>query len=58
MEMVGHEKGTEKWHKILMIIEGKINLSRVAVSLCTSMIERMKWEGKSIMSCSIRESKN
>ena len=35
-------KGTEKWRKILVIAEGKMNLSRVAKSLCTSMIERMK----------------
>ena len=35
-------KGTEKWRKILMIAEGKMSLSRVAVSLCTSMIERIK----------------
>ena len=35
-------KGTKKWHKILVIAEGKINLSRVAESLYISMIERMK----------------
>ena len=35
-------KGTEKWRKILMIAEGKMSLSWVAVSLYTSMIERMK----------------
>ena len=35
-------KGTEKWHKILVIAEGKMSLSRVAESLCTSMIERIK----------------
>ena len=35
-------KGIEKWHKILLIAEGKMSLSRVAESLCTSMIERMK----------------
>ena len=35
-------KGTEKWRKILMIVEEKLSLSRVAVSLYTSMIERMK----------------
>ena len=35
-------KGIEKWHKILVIAEGKMSLLRVAVSLCTSMIERMK----------------
>ena len=35
-------KGTEKWCKILMIAEGKISLSWVAVSLYTSMMERIK----------------
>ena len=35
-------KGTEKWHKILVIAEGKMSLSWVAVSLYTSMMERMK----------------
>ena len=35
-------KGIEKWRKILMIAEGKMSLSRVAKSLYTSMIERMK----------------
>ena len=51
-------KGTEKWHKILVIAEAKMSLSRVAVSLYTSMMERMKWEGKSIVKCSNRENKN
>ena len=35
-------KGTEKWRKILVIVEGKMSLSWVAVSLYTSMMERMK----------------
>ena len=35
-------KGIKKWRKILVIAEGKMSLSRVAESLCTSMIERMK----------------
>ena len=35
-------KGTKKWRKILVIAEGKMNLSRDAVSLQTSMIERIK----------------
>ena len=52
------EKGTEKWHKIRVIAEGKMNLSRVAVSLYTSIIERIKCEEKSIVICSRRESKN
>ena len=35
-------KGIEKWCKILVIAEGKMSLSRVAESLCASMIEIMK----------------
>ena len=35
-------KGTEKWSKILVIVEGKMSLSQVIVSLYTSMMERMK----------------
>ena len=35
-------KGIEKWRKILVIAKGKMSLSRDAISLCTSMIERMK----------------
>ena len=34
-------KGTEKLRKILMIAEGKMSLSRIDVSLYTSMIERI-----------------
>ena len=51
-------KETEKWHKILVITEGKMSLSRVAVSLNTSIRERIKCEGKSIVRCSNKESKN
>ena len=51
-------KGTEKWHKIRVIAEGKMSLSQVAVSLNTSIIERIKCEGKSKVKCSRRESKN
>ena len=51
-------KGTKKWHKICVIAEGKMNLSRVAVSLYTSIIKRIKCKGKSIVRCSRRESKN
>ena len=51
-------KGTEKWNKIRMIAKGKMSLSRVAVSLYTSIIERIKCEGKSIVRCSNKESKN
>ena len=35
-------KGTEKWHKILVIAEGKMSLSWAVVSLYTSMMERIK----------------
>ena len=48
-------KGTEKWHKIRVIAEGKMVLSWVVVSLNTSIIERKKCEGKSIVRCSKRE---
>ena len=51
-------KGTEKWHKIRVIAEGKISLSRVVISLNTSIIERIKCERKSIVRCSRRERKN
>ena len=51
-------KGTEKWHRIRVIAEGKMGLSRVAISLYTFKIERIKCEGKSIVRCSNKESKN
>ena len=51
-------KGTEKWHRIRVIAEGKMSLSRVAISLYTSKIERIKCEGKFIVRCSNKESKN
>ena len=51
-------KGTEKWHRIRMISEGKKSLSQVAVTIYTSKIERIKCEGKSIVRCSNKESKN
>ena len=51
-------KGTEKWHRIRMIAKGKMSLSQVAVSLYTSKIERIKCEGKSIVRCSNKDSKN
>ena len=35
-------KGIGKWRKILVIAEGKMSLSRVVISLCTSMMERIK----------------
>ena len=48
----------EKRHKIRVIVEGKMSLSRVAVSLYTSKIERIKCEGKSIVGCSNKACKN
>ena len=51
-------KGTEKWCKILVIVEGMMSLSQVAVSLNTSIRERIKCDGKFIVRCSRRESKN
>ena len=51
-------KGTEKWHKIRVIAEGKMSSSRVVVSLNTSIIKRIKCERKSIVRCTRRESKN
>ena len=36
------KKGTEKWCKIFVIVEGKISLSWDVESLWTSMIERIK----------------
>ena len=50
--------GIEKWHKIRVIVDGKMSLSRVTISLNTSIIERIKCEGKYIVWCSRRESKN
>ena len=51
-------KGTQKWHRIRVIAEGKMGLSRVAISLYTFKIERIKCEGKSIVRCSNKPSKN
>ena len=51
-------KGTKKWRKILVIAEEKMSLSRVAITLHTSIRERIKCEGKSIVRCSNKESKN
>ena len=51
-------KGTEKWHKILVIAEGNMSLSRVVVSLNTSIREIIKCERKSIVRCFNKESKN
>ena len=35
-------KGTKKWRKIVVIVEGKMSLSQDTESLWTSMIERIK----------------
>ena len=35
-------KGTKTWHRILVIAKGKMSLSQVAISLHTSMRERIK----------------
>ena len=51
-------KGTEKWRKIRVIAKGKMSLSRVVISLNTSIKERIKCEGKSIVRCSNKENKN
>ena len=51
-------KRTKKLRKILVIAKGKMSLSRLVVSLNTSIRERIKCEGKSIMRCYNKESKN
>ena len=51
-------KGTKNWHRIRVIAERKMSLSRVVVSLYTSKIKRMKCKGKSIVRCSNKENKN
>ena len=51
-------KGTEKLHKISVIAKGKMSLSRVAVSLYTSVRERIKFERKSIVRYLRRDNKN
>ena len=50
-------EGTEKWRKILVIAEGKMNLSWDAESWKTSIKDKMKWEGKSMVRCSRRDNK-
>ena len=54
------EKGkeTKKWHKIRVIAKGKMSLLLVAISLNTSIMERIKCKGKSIVSYFNKESKN
>ena len=51
-------KGTKKWRKISVIAEGKMSLSQVAVSVYTSIRERIKCERKSIVRYSRRDNKN
>ena len=51
-------KETKKWRRSLVIAEGKMSLSRVVVSLNTSMRKSIKCEGKSIVRPSMRDSKN
>ena len=51
-------KGIEKSHKIRVIAEGKMSLSWVVVFLYTSIIERMKCVGKSIVRYINKERKN
>ena len=51
-------KGMEKWRRILVIVEGNMSLSRDAESRWTSIIDKMKWERKSMVRCSRRDNKN
>ena len=59
MKVKGSDRGKEmeKWCKILVIAEGKMSLSRDAESRKTSIKDTMKWEGKSMVRCSRRDSK-
>ena len=50
-------EGTKKWHKILVIAEGKMSLSRDAKSWKTSIKDKIKWEGKSMVRCWRRDNK-
>ena len=50
-------EGTEKWRKILVIAEGKMSLSRDTESWNTSIKDKIKWEGKSMVRCSRRYNK-
>ena len=45
---------SKSW-RIHVIVKGKMSLSRVAVSWYTSIIDVMKWKGKSIKRSSIKE---
>ena len=57
-KLVEEGKVTKKLRKIHVITEGKISLSRVAVSLYTSKIEIIKCEGKSLVRCPNKASNN
>ena len=50
-------EGTEKWHKILVIAEGKMSLPQDNESWKTSIKDKIKWEGKSMVRCSRRDNK-
>ena len=51
-------KGTEKWRKILVIVERKMSLPWVTISRHTSIRERIKKKGKSMVIYPKKESKN
>ena len=51
-------EGTEKWRKILVIAERKMSLSQDVKSRKTSIKDKIKWEGKSMVRCSRRDNKN
>ena len=50
-------EGTEKWHKILVIAEGKMSLPQDNESWKTSIKDKIKWKGKSMVRCSRRDNK-
>ena len=50
-------EGTKKWHKILVIAEGKISLSQDAEFGKTFIKDKIKWEAKSMVRCSRRDNK-
>ena len=50
-------EGAEKWRKILVIVEGKMSLSRDTKSWKTSIKEKIKWEGKLMVRCLRRDNK-
>ena len=60
MKVKGSDTGevTEKWRKILVIAERKMSLSQDVKSRKTSIKDKIKWEGKSMVRCSRRDNKN